>query len=82
MKKKITLKRRTLQPLDADPSTGPGLLDEAAGGDSGATCCETCGDNDTCAHTCPDTCGSTCGPTCTGTCGCDTCNPPCPGCSV
>ncbi len=51
MKKKITLKKRTLTEVEPDK------LAEVPGAD---TCGATCGDNNTCANTCSYTCGDTC----------------------
>lgn len=51
MKKKITLKKRTLAVVE------PEKLKDVPGGD---TCADTCGNNDTCGSTCNDTCEGTC----------------------
>ena len=70
MKKKLTLRKRTLAVLN------PEEAEAAAGGDRGgtvphterATCPPSC--PPTCADTCADTCAATCANTCAHTCCC------------
>lgn len=78
MKKKLTLKRRSLAVLD------PEKLGGVAGGNTewnsvcGPNCsnnyCPTDGDGATCDDTCENTCADSCG----GTCDSCTCDPTCP----
>lgn len=67
MKKKITLKRRTLVELDSEMLTKPAGGDPAGPSDAG-TCDETC--PPTCPETCPESCAYTGCITCQGNASC------------